>query len=118
MGDISFLTTTLVVFLVIGFALVVVLAFIGRRNRGKSAAIVDFSVFSPNELDRLKGKGLLSEEEAKRVQAIVADRTMEALKRQEAPPEERLDPNVLLAETERLRQESQSKGSSGGEEAG
>lgn len=76
-----------------------------RRMASRAFSDMDFREFSPWELDRLKERGLLSEEETKRLQAIIAEKAMESMHRSRTQPVERVDLQNLLAEAERLRKE-------------
>lgn len=76
-----------------------------RRMASRAFSELDFREFSPWELDRLKEKGLLSDEEAKRLQAIIAEKAVESMHRVKSKPAERVDLQSLLAEAERLRKE-------------
>ena len=102
-------TVSIQVFFIVGFcvAVVIAFAFVGRRSREKKGmSAADFRCFSPAELDRLKGMGLLTESEAKKVQAILAERTLEEMENRKTPLREAVDLNSLLAEAEKLKRES------------
>jgi cytochrome c-type biogenesis protein CcmH/NrfG len=97
--------------LVFGFAVVTVAFWVGRRTgRRNSSAQADFAMFSHNELERLKSKGLLSDEEVKKVQSVVSRRTVEAVERSHQKESEPApDLNSLLMEAERYRREISSQ---------
>jgi cytochrome c-type biogenesis protein CcmH/NrfG len=106
---VDLVTVSIQVFFILAFcvAVVIVFAMVGRRSRGrKTSSTADFRCFSPAELDRLKDKGLLTESEAKKVQAVLAERTLEEMEKKKAPMKEAADLNSLLAEAERLKRES------------
>jgi hypothetical protein len=75
------------------------------RKPGGDASLTEIRGFSPNELDSLKAQGLLSDDEAKRIRAIVAERTVEAMRRREADTGPPPDLNTLLGEAERYHRE-------------
>jgi len=103
---VDLLIPTLQVFVVLGlgFGSAILLFLVSRRkNRGLSASQLEQGLFSPGELERLKRKGLLTEEEAKRVQSIVANRTLEQIEQSKAQPEDGIDVNQLLARAEDLK---------------
>ncbi|MCA9413835.1 MAG: hypothetical protein KC944_21650, partial [Candidatus Omnitrophica bacterium] len=86
-----------------------------KKSKSKSRDFMfDLKTFEPGELDRLKGKGLLTEEEAKKVQAVIANRAVEwseqLKKEKETAP---VDINTLLAEADHYRRKfEQSKAES------
>lgn len=87
------------------FVVIVIAALIVRQAKPrKSDLMFDLRTFEPQELDRLKAKGLLSEEEAKKVQAVVAERAVEWSEQQRREKETApVDINTLLAEAENYR---------------
>jgi len=64
---------------------------------------VVFRDLAPSDLSRLKSKGLLTDEEAKRLQAVIAKKTLESMEKRTQPSVKRLDVQDLLSEVERLR---------------
>ena len=89
-----------------------------KRSKSKGTEFMfDFRSFEPQELERLKGKDLLTEEEALKVQSVIANRastwTEERRKEQEKKP---VDINALLSEADKYRR-SFEKSKSGQEQA-
>lgn len=88
------------------FAVALIAAHLVRKRMlAQVEALKDLSQFTPAELERLIQKGLLSDEEAKRLQGIIAQKTIEALEKRKQPAEEKIDPQRLLAEAQRLQRE-------------
>ena len=76
--------------------------YLKRRSRDGASGIV-FRDLDPNDLSRLKNKGLLTEEEAKRLQSVIARKTLESIEKQTQSAAKRMDVQDLLSEVERLR---------------
>ena len=107
MGNVNLLVPSILMFVVlgVGFFLVLSVSRWGKRKGGDSA-LTELRGFSPGDLDSLKAQGLLSEDEAKRIQVIVAERTVEAMQRRDAETGSPPDLNTLLGEAERYRLQS------------
>lgn len=103
-GSLVQTTAGLVVLAGIG---VVVMVIARRQVFSRREEDVTFREFSPGELERLKQKGLLNDEEAKRLQSLVAHKSMENLERLAHPREEKVDMDSLLAEATRLKMSKQ-----------
>jgi hypothetical protein len=88
----------------LAFALVVG-HLVRKRVLQKLSQPMDFREFSPRELDRLKGLGLISDEEVKRLQSVIAQKSMEMIQKATEPPSEKPDLQSLLAEAERLHKQ-------------
>lgn len=88
----------------LGAAVIILLVghFLKRRS-GEGSSSTDFGDFNPRDLSNLKNKGLLSEEEAKRLQSVIARKTLETVEKRSQPAEKRIDMQDLLSEAERLR---------------
>lgn len=94
-------------FLVLGVGLFLFFGiFRWGRNKGVDSSLSELRGFSPGDLDSLKAQGLLSDDEAKKIRAIVAERTVEAMQRRETESGPPPDLNTLLGEAERYRLQS------------
>jgi hypothetical protein len=78
---------------------------IRKRMLAQVEALKDLSQFTPAELERLIQKGLLSDAEARQLQGIIAQKAIEALEKRKHPVEDKMDPQRLLAEAQRLQRE-------------
>ena len=94
----------LLLVILLGAAIAVVLVgyFLKRGTKGESTPAL-FRELNASDLSSLKQKGLLTDEEAKRLQSIIARKTLESLEKRGQPSEKRIDMQDLLSEAERLR---------------
>jgi len=112
-------TLQILILVGIGFGALGAFAYALRRAKKEDArSLADMRCFTPGELERLKGKGLLTEEEARAIQAVVADRTIDSLKKKEEPEASPPDLNALLAEAERLKRARLTAPKAGAKEEG
>lgn len=88
----------------LGAGVVVLLVgyYLKRRSRSGSESVV-FRDLNPQDLSSLKNKGLLTDEEARRLQSVIARKTMESIEKRNQLAEKRIDIQDLLSEAERLR---------------
>lgn len=93
---------------------VVVATIIRRRSVDTSTAV--FKDLDPNDLSSLQTKGLLTEEEARRLQSVIAQRAIEDLDKRKQPPPKKVELQDLLAEAEKARLKTLQKSNSSLEE--
>ena len=98
----SLLSSTLALLVSIGVVVLIVVR-VGRRRRAGDESL-RFDDFTPSEMDRLQSKGLLTADEAKRIQSVIARRAVDALEKPPAEEEEE-DLQSLLAEAARLKRD-------------
>ena len=91
---------TLFLFLILFGAIVIL-----KRSKSKDEDFMfDLRSFEPQELERLKGKGLLTEDEAKRVQSVIADRAVDWHEKIKTTKDTTpVDINTLLAEADHYK---------------
>ena len=86
------------------FFLFLMVLVLKKSKSRKTDFMSDLRSFDPGELERLKAKGLLSSEEAKKVQLVIAERAVKWSEQisvqRESPP---VDINTLLSEAEDYR---------------
>ncbi len=89
---------------VIFFVLFVMVIILKRSKSTEEDFMFDFRSFEPEELERLKGKGLMSEDEAKKVQLVISDRATEWTEhRKKELNDSPVDINTLLSEADGYR---------------
>ncbi len=76
--------------------------YLKRRPREGTSEIV-FRDLNTEDISSLKNKGLLTDDEARRLQAVITRKTVESLEKRSQSAERRRDVQELLSEVERLR---------------
>jgi len=100
-----------IILLIAGAGLFCVHFFRGQLSRDHST-VFKFRGYSHEEMERLKEKGLLTDEEAKRLSMILAQQTIEELEKQKQPKPDKPDIQTLLADAEQLRKQNAVAGES------
>jgi hypothetical protein len=73
------------------------------RRKYRDDANLAFRDLAPTDLGRLQSKGLLTPEEAKRLQAVIAKKTMESLEQAQTQSNKKPEVQDLLRQAEDLR---------------
>jgi len=102
--------------ILLGVAVVAVVIASYIRRRSVDSGNVAFRDLDPGDLSSLQRKGLLTEDEARRLQSVIAQRAIEDLEKRKEPAPKKVELQDLLAEAEKARQSSlQRSNSSPGE---
>jgi hypothetical protein len=93
--------------ILVGIGLILCFHFYFKRSIRKESDLVKFKGFTPEELRDLQDRGLLSDEESKRLQQLMAEKTIESLEERKNPKEPRMDLQELLSTAENLKRSAQ-----------
>jgi hypothetical protein len=102
-GDLVWQFGLLLLGLLTAAVVVLVMGHYMKRRSSEGTSTRVFRDLDPNDLSKLKNKGLLTDEEAKRLQAVITRKTLESMEKKSQLTEKRLDVQDLLSEVERLR---------------